>query len=265
MSRTVRIVMGVVVFGFIVVITAGAYLTVRGGSGEASRSVVEYAVAQGYQYPTVAPTESDPADPTPAAEIAEPTEEATEQPGELSGTGTVFNIVPEESEVRFEIDDVLNGQAETVVGRTDQVAGQINVNFDDPAQTQLGLIVVNVRTLETPIDLRNSVIRGEILLSAQDEFEFGEFQPTSITGLPEEVTMGEPFSFQITGDLLLRGISNEVTFDATVTPVSETRLEGTASAVVQREQYGMEIPSIPFVANVEEEVELYIDFVATAE
>jgi hypothetical protein len=41
-------------------------------------------------------------------------------------------------------------------------------------------------------------------------------------------------------------------------------LEGTASAVVQREQYGMQIPSIPFVANVEEEVELFIDFVATA-
>jgi hypothetical protein len=33
---------------------------------------------------------------------------------------------------------------------------------------------------------------------------------------------------------------------------------------VQREQYGLEIPSIPFVASVEEDVELHIDFVATA-
>jgi hypothetical protein len=34
--------------------------------------------------------------------------------------------------------------------------------------------------------------------------------------------------------------------------------------VVDRTLYGMEIPDAPGVANVEEEVELYIDFVATA-
>ncbi len=242
-------------------VTAGTYLWVRGGSGEASRSAADFAAAQAasYSYPTAAVTEQ-----SSAAESPEPTADDATQPAAASSGGVVFNIVPDESEVRFEIDDVLNGQAETVVGRTNQVAGQITVNFDDPAQTQLGTIVVNVRTLATDIELRNSVIRGQILLSAQGEFEFGQFEPTLITGLPEQVTMGEPLTFQITGNLVLRGISNEVTFDATVTPVSETRLEGTASTVVQREQYGMEIPSIPFVANVEEEVELYIDFVATA-
>ncbi len=261
MSRTVRMALGVGVLGLIVIVMASTYILVRGGSGEASRSAADFAATQppSYSYPTAAATE-----PANAAEAPAPTEDATSQPAEASGNEVVFNIVPEESEVRFEIDDVLSGQAETVVGRTNEVAGQINVNFDDPAQTQLGTIVVNVRTLVTDNDLRNSVIRGEILLSAQDEFEFGQFEPTLITSLPEQVTMGEPFTFQITGNLALRGISNEVTFDTTVTPVSETRLEGTASAVVQREQYGMEIPNIPFVANVEEEVELYIDFVAAA-
>jgi polyisoprenoid-binding protein YceI len=258
MSRTIRIVFGVGVLGLIVMMTAGAYILVRGGSGEASQSVADFAATQaaGYVYPTAAATEP--------AEILGPTAEPTALPAEASSTGVVFNIVPEESEVRFEIDDVLNGQPETVIGRTNEVAGQIVVDFDDPTQTQLSPIVVNVRTLVTDVELRNSVIRGEILLSAQDEFEFGLFEPTAITGLPEQVTTGEPITFQIIGNLTLRGITNEVTFDATVTPVSETRLEGTASAVVQREQYGMEIPSIPFVANVEEEVELYIDFVATA-
>lgn len=261
MSRTIRIVLGVGVLGLIVMATAGTYILVRGGSGEASRSAADFAAAQvaDYSYPTAVVTEQ-----SSAAESPEPTEDDATQPAGATSHGVVFNIVPDESEVRFEIDDVLNGQAETVVGRTNQVAGQITVNFDDPAQTQLGTIVVNVRTLATDVELRNSVIRGEILLSAQDEFEFGQFEPTSITGLPEQVAIGEPITFQITGNLVLRGISNEVTFDATVTPVSETRLEGTASTVVQREQYGMEIPSIPFVANVEEEVELYIDFVATA-
>lgn len=262
MSRGMRIVLGVGALGLIVVATSGAFIWARGGAGEASRSAADFAAAQATSYPY--PTAAAVTEPAEAAGTPAPAEDNAPRPAGATGKGVVFEIVPEESEVRFEIDDVLNGQAETVVGRIHQVAGQLNVDLDDPAQTQLGTIVVNVRTLVTDNDLPNSVIRGQILSSAQDEFEFGQFQPTLITGLPEQVTLGEPFTLQITGDLLLRGISNEVTFDATVTPVSETRLEGTASAVVQREQYGMQIPSIPFVANVEEEVELFIDFVATA-
>jgi polyisoprenoid-binding protein YceI len=265
MSRAARIVLVVGVLGFIVIVTAGALVWVSGGSGEPSRSLADFAAAQAassgdlYQYPTEAPPE-----PAIAAITPVPTEEATVPVVDTASAGALFNIVPEESEVRFELDNVRGGQLETVVGRTNQVAGQIFVDFDDPAQTQLGTVVVNVRTLATGIELRDRVVRGQVLLSAQDEFEFGQFEPTSITDLPEQVTIGEPFTFQITGNLVLRGISNPVTFDASVTPVSETRLGGTASAVVAREDYGMEMPSVPGVADVEEEVELFIDFVATA-
>lgn len=227
MSRTVRILLGLVIVGALAGAGFLAYISVRGGSGEASQEIS-------------------------APEITAEAE------------GVVFNIVPEESLVRFEINEVLRGQPTTVVGRTNQVAGQVLVNFDSPAAAELGIIRINVRTLVTDQEFRNRAIRGEILLSARDEFEFGEFQPTSISGLPDTITMGEPISFQVTGNLVLRGVTNEVTFDVTVTPVSETRLEGSASTVVDRTLYGMEIPDAPGVANVEEEVELYIDFVATA-
>jgi hypothetical protein len=46
--------------------------------------------------------------------------------------------------------------------------------------------------------------------------------------------------------------------------VSETQIAGIASAIIARSDYGLTIPSVPNVANVEEEVELYIDFVANA-
>jgi len=55
-----------------------------------------------------------------------------------------------------------------------------------------------------------------------------------------------------------------VTFAVRVTAVSPTQLQGTASATVTRSDYGLNIPSVPNVANVEEEVELYIDFTANA-
>lgn len=181
-----------------------------------------------------------------------------------SSEAVTFNIVPEESEVRFALEEDLAGQRITVVGRTDQVAGQVLVDFAAPANSQVGTIRINVRTLATDNDFRNRAIRSQILQSAQAEFEFSDFVPTSVTGLPETVAIGEAFTFQLTGDLTLRGITSPVTFDVTVTPVSETRLEGSAVATVQRASWELNIPSVPNVANVSEDVELTIDFVAVA-
>jgi hypothetical protein len=102
------------------------------------------------------------------------------------------------------------------------------------------------------------------LQSAQDEFEFSEFTPTAVEGMPESVTIGEPVTFQIVGDLTVRDITAPVTFDTTVTAVSETELQGSATATVQRAVFELTIPSVPSVANVGEDVGLEIDFVATA-
>ena len=42
------------------------------------------------------------------------------------------------------------------------------------------------------------------------------------------------------------------------------QLAGSATATIAREDFNLVIPSVPDVADVEEEVELYIDFVANA-
>jgi polyisoprenoid-binding protein YceI len=145
------------------------------------------------------------------------------------------------------------------------VGGQIFVNFDDPQASQIGTIRINMRTLTTDNEFRNRALRGEILLTSQDQYEFSDFVPTEITGLPESVTIGEAFSFTITGTLQLRGTPQPVTFDVTVTPVSEDRLEGTATSIINYEELGVNIPSVPpSVANIGEEVTLNINFVATA-
>ena len=88
--------------------------------------------------------------------------------------------------------------------------------------------------------------------------------PAEITSFPENPTIGQPLTFQISGDLSVRDIINPITFDVTVTAVSETRLEGTAAAMISRADYDLQIPEVPRVADVDEEVLLEIDFVAVA-
>ncbi|HCB49987.1 MAG TPA: YceI family protein [Chloroflexi bacterium] len=174
----------------------------------------------------------------------------------------IFTISPENSQVRFELNEELRGEPKTVVGTTDQVAGQIAVDRSDLSATQVGIIQVNARTLATDNDFRNRAINNEILNT--DEHEFITFTPTAINGLPDSVDIGETVNFTIVGDLTIRDITNEATFNVEATLVSDTELVGTASTIVSRTDYNLIIPSVPNVANVEEEVELYIDFMSNS-
>lgn len=228
--RILTLIAGVALAGVLVVIAIGVYLYVSGGSGEASEAVNENAQQL-----------------------------SADSPSEI-----VFRIVQDESRVSFILEEDLRGVRTTVIGTTNDVAGDIQVDLENPANTQIGAIRINLRTLATDNDFRNRAIRSEILQSARDEYEFTEFIPTAIEGLPETVSVGQPFTFQVTGDLKLVDTTRSVTFEVTVTPVSEERLEGTGTATVLRSDYGLNIPDVPSVANVTDEVQLTIDFVAVA-
>jgi polyisoprenoid-binding protein YceI len=198
----------------------------------------------------------------PEATAETPTEAPTEASAAPAGTALVFTIDSAASQVRFQLDEELRGQPTTVVGTTDQVAGQLSVNLADLSQTQVGIIQINARTLATDNNFRNRAIQNEILDTGS--FEFITFTPTGIEGLPASATVGEAISFNLVGDLTIRDITLPATFTVEATAVSETQIVGAATAVVNRTDFGLQIPSVPNVANVEEQVELYIDFTANA-
>lgn len=177
---------------------------------------------------------------------------------------TTFTIVPEESEISFTLQEDLMGARTTVVGKSNQVTGNIAISFDSPQSSMVGPIEINLRTLATNNEFRNRAIRDQILESNQDRYEFTTFVPTAIAGLPETVAIGDTISFSLTGDLPLREITRQVVWDVTVTIVSATRIEGVATTRVTRGEYELVIPNVPSVANVTDEVDLKIEFVAIA-
>jgi polyisoprenoid-binding protein YceI len=225
---------------------------------------------------SVPASEAAPTDAVQPAETSEPSSaaeaKATEMPtaevadsnsgSDANASAVIFEIVQAESEARFIINEVLNGAPKTVVGVTDQVAGEIAIYPNNPAQTKIGTILVNARTLSTDNEFRNRAIKNQILRT--DDYEFVTFTPTKVTELPERVAVGESFSFQIIGELTVRDVTNPVTFDATVTPTSETQLAGSASATILYADFGLKIPEARSVASVEDKVKLEIEFVAVA-
>jgi len=183
---------------------------------------------------------------------------------EAEPEATLFHIVPEESEVRFRIDEVLRGADFEVVGATSQIAGDIRVVPERPADSTVGLLRINVRTLQTDDSRRDRALRTFILRSSEDEYEFAEFETRALQGLPQRITPGESYDIQLIGDLRVAGAEQELTFDATVTLESATRLKAEASATLLYTDLGLTIPDVPFVSSVEEEVTLELKLVALA-
>ncbi|MDX1437892.1 MAG: YceI family protein [Anaerolineales bacterium] len=261
MSSTGRIVVGVVA---VVVLIVGGFLiydAVLGETEEASGPItaapIELETPVEDPYP-IAEAEAS------VAESSNPYPVETESPAETEAVAAsgpvVFSIIPEQSEARFELGEILQGQPKQVIGATDQVAGELAVDVNDLASAQVGEIVVNARTLATDSDRRDRAIRNQILVT--DTFEFVTFTPTAIGGLTGSAAVGDEFTFQVTGDLMIRDVSMEVVFDVSAALISEDRIAGSATAVIERADYNLVIPSVPSVAGVDEQVVIEIDFVA---
>jgi polyisoprenoid-binding protein YceI len=193
---------------------------------------------------------------------AETDSATTSDAAALPSESVTLQIVQGETEARFIIDEVLNNAPKTVVGTTDQVAGEIAIDPQDPTQTRVGVIQVNARDLTTDSEFRNRAIKNQILQT--DQYEFVTFTPTKIVGLPQQGTVGQPYTFQIVGDLTIGAVTKPATFDVTASAVGQARLEGTATTTIAYADYGISIPQVRQVASVADQVRLELDFVAAA-
>ena len=213
---------------------------------------------------TIAPTQAAPtqAAPTQAA-LPEATAPTQGDPPAASSQGSLVNyqISQDESQVRFNIYELLRGQPKDVIGVSNQIAGQVAVDLNDLSTAQMGEIVINARTLETDDSRRNQAIRNRILFT--DQYEFINFKPTQISGLSGSAVPGQSFTFQVYGDLTIKDVTAPVTFDVTVMVEAPERLVGSAKTSIALADFNLSVPSVPFVANVGETMALETDFVLT--
>ncbi len=169
----------------------------------------------------------------------------------------------EGSEARFYIEEVLLGQDKTVIGVTSSVTADIDFDLSNPQAASVGTISIDATTLATDSSRRDGQIHRRVLATSQEENKFITFSPTSITGLPDTVAVGDSFTVQMMGDLTIKGTTLEATFDVSITVSSETQLQGLGSTIILYKDYNLSIPSVPSVASVEDEVKLELAFVAT--
>jgi polyisoprenoid-binding protein YceI len=176
-----------------------------------------------------------------------------------------FQIVADESEARFLIDEVLLGQDKTVIGINHGISGAFAVNFDQPESLVVGTIEVDAAGFVTDDDRRNNAIRRFILEASQEGNQTITYSVEAVDGAPDTAEIGVTYPVTVSGQLTVHGVTQPVEFSGEVTVVSQDRIEGLLTTTVLYTDYDIGIPSVSFVAEVSETVILEFDFVAEAQ
>jgi polyisoprenoid-binding protein YceI len=236
--------------------------------GGASLFILDRTIFAPVEVSTAAPVAPTLAAPTtaPASAANSPTD-APAPTAESAGANApdpasqqLYHIDPAQSEVRYEVNETIfrDNRLNTAIGRTKGVAGDIRVNFAQPSQSQMGEIVIDISQFTSDESRRDNFIRRQGLQSAT--YPQATFKPTSISGLPDKVAVGDDLKFTITGDLTVKQVTKSVTWDVEM-KIGDKQLTGTASTQILMSDFGVGPIRIPLLAT-EDQVKLIFDFVA---
>ena len=210
--------------------------------------------------PTIAAPAQVPAQSTQAPAANQTATQPAAAPVQASGAGKVYHIDPTQSEAHYEVAETFfqGNRLNLAIGRTKGIAGDVLVDFSNPANSQIGTVVINVNQLTSDEDRRDNFIRNNFLQSAQ--YPQATFKPTKIEGLPASVKPGDQLTLKVTGDLTVKQTTKPVTFDVTLT-ANQDKLTGTASTQVALSDFGVGPIQIAMLQT-EDKAKLVFDFVA---
>jgi polyisoprenoid-binding protein YceI len=200
--------------------------------------------------PTAAAASASPAA-SPAAQSAPP----------ISANATRFAIAPNDSKATYHVNETLVGRGFNVaVGSTGTIAGDVYLDRTKPSASSIGTITVDISKLASDSSQRDNQIRRNFLESTK--YPTATFVPKRLEGLPDTpYTDGQTLTFKIVGDLTVRTVTKEVTFDATGKLTGDT-FSGTATTQFNMTDFGFQPPDIAGVVKAENGVILDLTIVA---
>ena len=115
--------------------------------------------------------------------------------------GAAYQVDPGHTKVGFEVPHLV---ISTVEGRFNKFTGQVELDEKKFENSKFGM-QVEVASVDTGVAKRDDHLRADDFFAAKKYPEM-KFESTEVKGKPE--------SFQLTGNLTIRGVTKKVTFDA---------------------------------------------------
>jgi len=240
-------------------ILIGIALLLSACSGQANPSIPNTPTSQPVPTqlaePTSLLTETEIPDPSPTT--------SSESPPVPTIAGPItLQIIPGESQVSYEVGEVFlnqNNSFNLAKGITSRVSGDVTIDFQNPPNSKIGEIQVDISQFQSDSPRRDNALRDRFLESAR--FPIATFVPREIQALPESYQEGQPINLKVTGDLTVREVTKPVTFDVTLQYQGNT-LTGEASTTILMSDFQVGPISIAGILNTEDEVKLIFNFVA---
>jgi polyisoprenoid-binding protein YceI len=171
---------------------------------------------------------------------------------------TDFAVEPSKSnEVVF----TSRATGETFHGRTHEISGQFHFDPEDLSAPVGGKLVVDAKSLDTGIELRNEHMRNDHLhpdVYPTIEFVLEEIVSPPVTSMPDK----KPLSLKGRGKFTLHGMTRTIEPDlTTVLDSADSTLQVTARFKVKLQDYNIPRPQFLFLRLAEEQ-DVEVKFIA---
>ena len=160
------------------------------------------------------------------------------------------------------VNEVLRGSPNTVVGKTDNVSGSVQFFHNDISSSKIAQVRINARTFKTDSGSRDNAVVGLIFKSHKPENEFITYKPDTVQAEKNSLAEGESTKVTFVGTLTISGKSRKAVFAGSIKRDTASTLSVQASSVVRYADYGLSVPDLSFLADVDEEVTLKINLIA---
>lgn len=195
------------------------------------------------------------------ATAATPSVPVTSAPLHVRAETTRVELVAGSSEARYHANEVfLSSGPNEAVGRTNNVAGAIEIGADGSIAADKSRIAVDLTSLQSDSANRDRYIKANTLKVADHPNAI--FVVTSAPGLPVPLPTSGNAAFELVGDLTVHGVTRPATWQAVAT-FAEGEVVASATTTVLMTDFGMTPPKVASLASIEDAVTLVLDVRAT--
>ena len=171
------------------------------------------------------------------AEATEPADSASAAAGEIAGQWSIGDG----SEAGYRVDEVLNGEDVTVVGRTGDVTGDVTISGTELTE---GAVAVDLTTVTTDNSRRDDYFTSRAIdTSTYPEATFTVAEAVDLSALADSGTA----EIEIPGTLEINGQSRETTATSTVSR-TDSGLTVAGAIDVTWQDHGVTPPNLGFVS-----------------
>jgi polyisoprenoid-binding protein YceI len=170
-----------------------------------------------------------------------------------------FVIGPAGNEARYRVREQLMGAnlPNDAIGATKFITGSILAYPDGRIVMDSSKIVIHLDSLKSDKDRRDGFLRRRTLET--EKYPTVELIPTEIRGFNGTIPASGTATFQLLGDLVLKGVPHPTVWNVTARAEGQD-VAGSASTAFTFKDIGHEQPRVPVVLSVADTIKLEYDF-----